>query len=263
MNCTTLLYLYFAFLAKLLAAQELLPHLLYFPDFKQNLQVYHSQQCSAYNSSASDLFFNRVYISEQHLDKQEIEHVKNFFGTLPHSWWIPSYCTDAHNTLKYAGYSFIQANTEMVCDLTKNTFNAPDTECTVTLLDSTYPLDRATWITTAAQGFGCDRESIVIFFDYLMKAYDLEKLHMYIVHAEGTPVSTALAITHTNYVTLHLGSTIAQHRTKGYGSALLKKMCADAQAQNYAYAALLASDKGKGIYKAQGFEERSIYFVFA
>jgi len=87
------------------------------------------------------------------------------------------------------------------------------------------------------------------------KLYKQDNFKLYLVLENDVPVATGLAYFNANNCGIYMISTLAEHRQKGYGSAVTKHCINAAHQKGITNIVLQASDKGVSIYEKMGFKE--------
>ena len=87
------------------------------------------------------------------------------------------------------------------------------------------------------------------------KLYRQDHFKLYLVLENDVPVATGLAYFNANNCGIYMISTLAEHRQKGYGSAVTKHCINAAHQKGITNIVLQASDKGVSIYEKMGFKE--------
>ena len=82
---------------------------------------------------------------------------------------------------------------------------------------------------------------------------------MYVGYLDEKPVVTGILVLHANVGGIYYVATIPRHRKKGYGTAMMELMLAEAKHRGYHMATLQASKEGKHLYERLGFKACSIY----
>jgi N-acetylglutamate synthase len=103
----------------------------------------------------------------------------------------------------------------------------------------------------AAAGFDEDQT----YFERLLPPVVLamDGVRLYLGEVDGEAVTTALGVTHEDYVGIFNVATPPAHRGRGYGAAITARAVADGIAAGAGWACLQSSPSGYRIYEALGF----------
>ena len=115
--------------------------------------------------------------------------------------------------------------------------------------------DRNSWISVTSHIHAVDEKQFSQFIDYLCSHFSPNDIKFYLGYYGEIPVTTVLTINHEGIVGIYGVETLSAYRRKGIGYATSKHALLCAKEAGAQKAILLATDKGKSLYKKIGFQE--------
>jgi predicted GNAT family acetyltransferase len=112
-----------------------------------------------------------------------------------------------------------------------------------------------------AAGFGISADLVASI--YSLEVAELDGLEYYLARADSKDVATAAGFTIGEGVGIFSVATPAEHRGRGYGTAVTAQAVRDGFAAGAKLAALQSSSLGESVYTRLGFRELERYVLYA
>jgi ribosomal protein S18 acetylase RimI-like enzyme len=132
-------------------------------------------------------------------------------------------------------------------------------DCEVIRVETADGLAEA--MAVGAAGFGISADLVASI--YSLEVAELDGLEYYLARADSKDVATAAGFTIGEGVGIFSVATPAEHRGRGYGTAVTAQAVRDGFAAGAKLAALQSSSLGESVYTRLGFRELERYVLYA
>ena len=193
-----------------------------------------------------------------------IRRVTDYFTAVarPFSWWRgpADRPADLDRALLDAGFTAAESEVAMAADL--GSLAGEDPAPAALRIERATTTDRIRDYGRVVAANWSPPDAQVLRFYELAAPFLLRHecpIRLYVGYLRQEPVAAAELTVSEGAVGLYGIATLADHRRKGYGTALTLRPLLDARAEGHGLAVLQASAEGRGVYARLGFRETGRY----
>lgn len=211
-----------------------------------------TKHCFSLKSHAHAFSFNRVFNIEKQTSHQEIEEIKNYYGSTPFMWVVDENDFSSAQMLEVNGFTYKYKLPAMTLNL--DDIKNMNYQNGIIVKNVCSHEDMKTWKRLVHETKDFSDQDIQLFVDHI-QSKSAESIKYYIGYYFEKPVGICMVIEHQNCVSLHFLGTLLEYRRNGIGFALTHHALIQAKERGFKQALLLSSDMAKSLYLKLGFVE--------